>query len=869
MGMPAPAPAAVLAVLFVFLQPRALALPGVSSASPAQGTPGTQVVISGSGFSTATLVKFNTTIADFVASSDTRMVATVPPDATCGPIFVTNPTGTGQSAAGFLVAPRITGFSPARGAVGTSVTVEGFNFALGATVLVTNVFFGEKPAAFTVTAATQVQAIVPAGATNGPMTVRTSAGSVTTTNLYTIVGPAPVIDDFSPRAGAPGANILIYGVNFKNVVGVKFGSGAASTFAASADTQIQALVPDSGATGPITVTTASGTAISAAAFTVTRAPVITNFFPQYSAPGRSVTVEGINFTNITGVGISGRAAAWGIQSAHQISVVVPATATNSGPITITNTSGVGSSATNLIITRAPIIDSFNPIQGAAGSAVAISGVNLSNGPTVLKFNGVNAPFTVTGQNGIQVQATVPNGAATGPITMTNAYGSFTTSSNFFVTGSLPFVTGATPSGGPRGTTVIVTGGNFANPVTVKFNGVSSSDATATALTQIQATVPSTATTGPLTVATAAGTSATNTGFYLPPRLASFTPTNGVVGDTVTLSGLNFTDAGSLRFNNSEASFTVTAPGSMTAVIPPDATTGPLTVSTPGGLIISTNSFRVLPNITGFSPVLGPVGTQVTILGTSFINVTNVTFNNTRATNYTVVSSGEIRAVVPPGATAGPVRVSTADGTAVSAASYTVTGPSDLAVDLQASAYLLTPGQPLTYTLYAQNKGPSTVTGVVLTDVLPPGVDLVSVTSTNTTCNVTNRTITCPIPVFPAQTTHKVEIAVIARLEGVLTDSASLTAVEPELGPSDNTAEILVTVVADASRTLRIDLTSNGGQAVVSWPTSAVPFGLEFTGSLVPPLTWLPFNSAPVVVNGRNTVTNDTAAGRRFFRLIKP
>src|SRR5206468_11663172 len=103
---------------------------------------------------------------------------------------------------------------------------------------------------------------------------------------------------------------------------------------------------------------------------------------------------------------------------------------DSGRITVTNTVAVGVSAEDFVVTRAPIIDSFVPYIGNPGAAVFLSGANLSNGPTVLKINGVTAKFAVTGQNGSQIQATIPNGATTGPITMSNAYGSATTSSNF-------------------------------------------------------------------------------------------------------------------------------------------------------------------------------------------------------------------------------------------------------------------------------------------------------------------------------------------------------------------------------------------------------------------------------------------------------
>src|SRR5213592_2508978 len=96
------------------------AAPTITSFTPALGKPGTQVVISGSAFSMATQVKFDTAVADFNPASDGQMVATVPLDATTGPIRVTNPSGLGNSSANFTVAPRIAKLDPTRGATNTT-----------------------------------------------------------------------------------------------------------------------------------------------------------------------------------------------------------------------------------------------------------------------------------------------------------------------------------------------------------------------------------------------------------------------------------------------------------------------------------------------------------------------------------------------------------------------------------------------------------------------------------------------------------------------------------------------------------------------------------------------------------------------------
>src|SRR5204863_9892312 len=138
------------------------------------------------------------------------------------------------------------------------------------------------------------------------------------------------------------------------------------------------------------------------------------------------------------------------------------------------------------------------------------------------------------------------------------------------------------------------------------------------------------------------------------------------------------------------------------------------------------------------------------------------------------------------------------GTAVGASNCTVTGPSDLGVSLTTSSVLMPRGQALTYTIHALNSGGATVSSVVLTDFLPADADVVSVTSTDTTCAITDNTVVCAVPVFPPQMQLAVVIVVLPRVEGVFVDSVTLTAAESEIRPADNTASVATTVVSDAS-----------------------------------------------------------------------
>jgi hypothetical protein len=152
----------------------------------------------------------------------------------------------------------------------------------------------------------------------------------------------------------------------------------------------------------------------------------------------------------------------------------------------------------------------------------------------------------------------------------------------------------------------------------------------------------------------------------------FAPIFGPTGTVVTITGTTFTGATAVSFNGVASPFTVDPSGTITTTVPAGATTGPITVTTPGhGPIVTTTRFTVTPTIASFAPASGAGGTGVTITGTSFTGVTAVSFNGAAAA-FTISNSGTVTTTVPAGATNGAITVTTLDGTATSVASFTVT-----------------------------------------------------------------------------------------------------------------------------------------------------------------------------------------------------
>ena len=198
----------------------------------------------------------------------------------------------------------------------------------------------------------------------------------------------------------------------------------------------------------------------------------------------------------------------------------------------------------------------------------------------------------------------------------------------------------------------------------------------------------------------------------PPTVIRFEPAGGPVGTTVTLTGTAFLDAIAVAFNAVSATeFEILSETSIEAVVPPGATSGPVSVVTPGGTGVSAETFTVVlpPTVTVIAPKVGPVGTRVTLTGTYFLGAAEVLFNGVGAVEFEVLSSMSIEALVPPGATSGPISVVTPGGTAVSTEPFTVTTGirSRLFVPIVLRSQGRTPGSFFTSELTLTNRGTTT------------------------------------------------------------------------------------------------------------------------------------------------------------------
>lgn len=165
------------------------------------------------------------------------------------------------------------------------------------------------------------------------------------------------------------------------------------------------------------------------------------------------------------------------------------------------------------------ITSVDPGSGPVGAAVTIYGLGFSATPAnnLVKFNGTTA--TVSASQAGSISTTVPAGATTGRITVTVGGVTATSSEDFAVTiPGAPTIASFTPAGGVSGTSVSVTGTNFATSpatTTVKLNGVTAT-ATITSATALSFTVPGATASGRITATTSVATGSSAQDFIVPP-----------------------------------------------------------------------------------------------------------------------------------------------------------------------------------------------------------------------------------------------------------------------------------------------------------------------------------------------------------------
>ncbi len=188
-------------------------------------------------------------------------------------------------------------------------------------------------------------------------------------------------------------------------------------------------------------------------------------------------------------------------------------------------------------------------------------------------------------------------------------------------------------------------------------------------------------------------------------IIEFTPNSGPVGSSVTIYGTGFSltpSQNAVSFNGFSAAITSVAANQIIATVPAQATTGPITVTTPLGVTSSNTPFVItssgVPTISTFSPNIGTIGTTVEIGGSNFETEpqnNKTKFNLTYASNTTATSTN-ISTIVPAKSGSGRISISTPAGTAESGADFFIPPAPYVPADVQVTGRMgFTETKPVT------------------------------------------------------------------------------------------------------------------------------------------------------------------------------
>jgi IPT/TIG domain/CARDB len=249
------------------------------------------------------------------------------------------------------------------------------------------------------------------------------------------------------------------------------------------------------------------------------------------------------------------------------------------------------------------------------------------------------------------------------------------------------ITDFSPESGGEGTTVVINGTGFATAGNeVKFNGTTAMVISATP-TQLTTTVPAGATSGKISVTTNGVTVVSNKDFIISdPTITSFSPSEGMAGTSVTITGANFNNVPGnnvVQFNGSTAVVSAATESQLTVVVPAEATTGKIKVIVGGKETTSASNFTVLTTtITDFSPTIGAASTTVIINGSNFSTQleNNIVKFNGVAAQVTAATANKLTVKVPSGATTGKITVKVGSSTAISSGDFEIcTGAIELII----------------------------------------------------------------------------------------------------------------------------------------------------------------------------------------------
>jgi uncharacterized repeat protein (TIGR01451 family) len=510
--------------------------------------------------------------------------------------------------------------------------------------------------------------------------------------------------------------------------------------------------------------------------------------------------------------------------------------------------------------------SNNASVGTVGNTVTFTVGNLASGSTATATIIVSvADTTIT---------TVANTATVTSVETDSNNANNSSTANTTVTPVADLRIAKTDSTDP-----VIAGGTMSYTLTVVNDGPSG--ATNVVVTDVLPTglTFSSATSSQGTVNNNAGTVTANLGNMANGATATITinvnvsPTaTGTLSNTATVTGTQTDDDNTNNSDtettaiNSQVDLAVTKTDGLTTVISGNSLTYTIIVTNNGlSQATNVNLTDALPSTLTYTSHTVSQGTG-TITGQNFSAALGTLAPGASATiTVTAAVSGTATGTISNTASATSTETDNTPANNSATDTTTATPQIDLQITKSDTPDPVIAGNQLTYTIQVTNAGPSTATGVTVTDVLPSTVTFVSATSTVGTVSNTAGTVTGSIGTLAsgASATLTLLVTVAPATRGTISNTATVTGTQTDSNTANNTATTTSTangnidltiaktdsadpVIAGNTLTYAITVTNNGPSTATNVVvTDALPSAITFSSATA---------SQGTVSNNAGTVT---------------
>jgi hypothetical protein len=301
------------------------------------------------------------------------------------------------------------------------------------------------------------------------------------------------------------------------------------------------------------------------------APQVTTVAPATGPTGGGtvVTITGTSFASGATVSFSGTAATnVAVVNSTSITATAPAHAAGTVNVAVANPDGQSGMLANAFTYAtpgpAPTISGVSPNSGstAGATSVQVNGANFVSGATV-SFGGTAAAGVTFVSTSALTVTTPAHASGAVNVVVTNPDAQSATLSGGFTYLSPPSISSVSPSAGPTagGTSVTISGANFASGATVSFGGTAAAGVVFVSASTITATTPAHAAGAVNVVVTnPGGLSATLANAFTygasapAPTVTGVSPTTGPTtgGTAVQISGTNFVSGATASFGGTAA-----------------------------------------------------------------------------------------------------------------------------------------------------------------------------------------------------------------------------------------------------------------------------------------------------------------------------